>query len=105
MTPCLGRAPCRWTRSKRRSMRGSPPKRREPESLFLGRGRLLDGLGAFFASTADHLLHTAGVAGRADGRAALNARAAGALDAAGLACPRRALLQRSAFTKALGDAV
>jgi len=42
---------------------------------------LLDRFLALFLSLLDHLLHAAGVAGRADGRAALDAGAADAFDA------------------------
>ena len=106
-TPCSARARCRSTRSKRRSTRGSPRSkaRRLDPAYCSGAVCWVDVFATFLAGLVDHLLHAAGVAGRPDRRAAVDA---GASDASRML---RALLAqavrcaRPAFAKPFRDAV
>ena len=75
-TRCSARARCRWTRSKRRSTRGSPLRKRELAYIrAYCSGALSRSADSLFSSRAwlDHLLQAAGVAGRPDRRAAVDA--------------------------------
>src|SRR5690349_19512017 len=89
----------------RRTARRGGSERRRIQLLILRGDVLVERLVALFTSAANHLFHAARVASRTDRRAALDAGAARAFDAASLAGPGGAFLEAAAFAEALRDSV
>src|SRR4030095_11919077 len=105
---CSGRERCRWTRSKPRSMPGSPLNRPSASQAavasFLRDGAFLGLLATLLERLFDQLLGAAGEAGGADRRTAVDAILAVGFEGDRLVGPGFTRLARAALPVALRNA-